>query len=428
MAKPIHNMLVSDDEYIRIKNKKQKMVVRLNDANNQLIKEGDKLAIINIRYKKDLVAKVKKIKKYKMMEEIAANVKPKKIGLNKTDLVNESTLGFTSSEVNIFGATGIEFKVQNFIFKKIFTTIFTILILAAIILCTVVALLLINDNSVKVFMNNAKGSKVDYMIVDMTPSYILTIVDGKVKEHDCLNKECSDINKTILVDDKTPSEAIDYLYKFTEELKYDMSKGFSVKITNKYDIDINKYKDSTLEYIDEATKNTLLSTLKSDSKILQTNNREYYKSLLNSLKSDFDYGKVYECKTSESNLECYFLIDKLKLTDIDINNPIDSLKTIVNNYSFYRVLNKFNIKTKINKNLELAVNIDDNIYTLNSKYEDLEMILLYKEKNEYINITDINLINPIVSIHNKTRKIEEKKEEPVNEVKKDNKENNTKKK
>ncbi len=411
MAKQMHNMLVNDDEYIRIKSKKQKMVVRLNDANNQLIKEGDKLAIINIRYKKELVAKVKKITRYRMMEEISANVKKKKLGLNKNDVINDTTLGFTAPEVKIFGATGIEFKVQNFILKKIFTSILTVVVLAVILLSTVIALLLINDNSVKTGMKNVKNTKIDYMIVDMVPSYILTIVDGKVKEYGCLNKECSSINKNILVTGKTPNDAIDYLYKFTEELKFDMTKGFKVRLTNKYDINLDKYQNSSLEYIDNTTKNRLLSTLKSDSKILQQNNGEYYKSLLKAIKSDFDYGKVYECKSFDNSLECYFLPDKIEITDMSISKPLDSVQTLINYYSIYRVLNKFNIKTKINKNLELSVDLDGHIYNFNPKYEDLKMILLYKEKNEYINIIDINLINPVVSAHLKTRKIENKEEQ-----------------
>lgn len=414
MGKPMHNMLVSDDEYIRIKSKKQKMVVRLNDANNQLIKEGDKLAIINIRYKKDLTAKVKKVTRYQMMEQIATNVKPKKLGLNKTTVLNDTTLGFTNPEVKLFGATGIEFKIQNFIFKKIFSAIITIFVLLAIILCTIVGLLLINDNGIKVAMSNVKNTKIDYMIVEMVPSYALKIVDGKVKEYDCLNKECQSINKTILVADKTPNDAVEYLYKFTEELKFDMSKGIKVKLTSKYDIELDKYQNSSFEYIDNATKTSLLSTLKSDSTILKDNNGEYYKSLLNAIKADFDYGKVYECKSSDNNLECYFLPDKIKITDLNINEPVDSVNTIMNYFSIYRVLNKFNIKTKINKNMELSVNIEDNIYTFNPKYKDLEMILLYKEKNEYINISDINLLNPIVSSHLKVRNIiddtEDKKE------------------
>lgn len=420
MGKPMHNLLVNDEEYLRIKSKKQNMVIRLNDANNQLIKEGDKLAIINIRYKKDLIGKVTRITRYQTIENISSMVKKKKLGLGKNDIINETTLGFTNPEIKIFGATGIEFKVKNFIFKRIFSAIMTVIVLAIIILCGILAVLLINDSSVKNSIKNVGNNKVDYMIVEMAPSYALTIIDGKVKAYDCLNKECEKINKTMLVTDKTPSEAIDYLYKFTEELRYDMSKGFKVKITDKYDINITKYKNSSLEYIDNATKDILFSSLKSDSKVLQQNNTNYYKSFLNALKSDFDYGKVYECKSSDNNLECYFLPDKITLTKLDIKNPIDSAKTIVNYFSIYRVLNKFNIKTKINKNLDLAVEIDGNIYDFNDKYECLEMILLYKEKDEYINIIDINLVNPIVSANLKTRKI------PVKEEVKDNNKTNNK--
>lgn len=184
-------------------------------------------------------------------------------------------------------------------------------------------------------INELSKDRTDYVFIEINPSFVLSIKDSKVSDIACLNDDCVSIYNDINVKGKTINESIDVVYNVSKEKGFDTSNGVKVKTTGNIDIDNKDY--VTVEYINETTKNELLSNVKNNESIKDNNNDDYYTNLWNELKQDSDYDNIYSCNMEDKELKCYF-------TDKFISASEENSFNGLSYSSLQKVLDKFGIK------------------------------------------------------------------------------------
>ncbi len=285
-----------------------------------------------------------------------------------------------------------------------------------------------NTKKMSSVINDVNKDKVSYVFVEINPSLVMTIKDDKVENISCLNNDCMTIYNELNVKGKNINESIDTIYNVSKEKGFDTSKG--VKLSSSDTINVEKKDYITIEYIDTTKEKELLNEVKNNEDIKNVDNGSYYDKLLEELKKDSDYDKVYSCNMNDNKeLECYIKLDTGINQDSDYdtsieNGLIDELFTNSSN-KILNTLKKFNFdvrdkKVNINgiefgyiplftangtpyKNALKATIIDviDNDVCNYDNLAKLENGKCQVENGFYIiPLNKVNLVNPISSVNN----------------------------
>ena len=158
---------------------------------------------------------------------------------------------------------------------------------------------------------------------------------------------------------------------------------------------------------------------------------DYNTKLLNELKSDKDYGKIYECSLADNEVKCYIKEDLLvgfTIDSADITKYLTKYDDIIPNINgINRVLNKFGMTTKGELELGIFYNpvyrvYKDNIEYFNyvdgetylSKYTYFETTMNCQNYRFYltkINLLDLDNLNKYIDV------IEDQPSEEISEDK-----------
>lgn len=204
-------------------------------------------------------------------------------------------------------------------------------------------------------INKISKDRIDYVFIEINPSFVLTIKENKVNDIACLNDDCVSIYNDIDVKGKSIGDSIDSLYNLAKEKGFDTSKGVKVKTTISLNFENKDY--ISIEFIDEISKQELLSNIKNNEEIKNNSNDDYYTKLWEELKKDKDYDNVYSCKMNDNKkLECYISFDNGVSEDLFSENTehddtsIGILKSQLTNASskVFNTLKKFNFDVKDN--------------------------------------------------------------------------------
>lgn len=339
--KVVHRIKVSKEEFKKIKKGKQTFIIRLNDEENQKIKSKDKIVI---KGKVDsFKKKLKEIHIYSTLEDLVNNVKKEQLGYKKKDNLNYEDLikDYKKEDIKKYGILGIELRPKKHIFRKI---LLGILILVLLFFSYRFIRSKIDEMNVKKInstINELAKEKIDYVFVEINPSFVLTIKDNKVSDVACLNDDCMSMYNDVDIKNKTISESIDNLFNLAKDKGFDTSNGVKIKTTIEIDVKGKDY--IAVEFINEPTKNELLSQVKNNEEIKDNNNDDYYSNLWNELKKDKDYDKVYSCSMDNDILHCYILKDFID-TEIELGDPLYLVKYSELASAFFRTLDKFGVK------------------------------------------------------------------------------------
>lgn len=184
-------------------------------------------------------------------------------------------------------------------------------------------------------LNELAKERIDYVFIEINPSFVLTIKDSMVNDVACLNNDCMTIYDELNVRGKNINESIDTIYNKSKEKGFDVSNGVKVKISNNVNIEVKEH--ITIEHIDSDKEQELLKEVKNNEEIKNVNNDDYYANLWEELKKDKDYDNLYTCKMVDKELKCYF--SEKFLTASNENNG-NGLKPS----DLSRVLDKFGIR------------------------------------------------------------------------------------
>ena len=394
--KQVYNISLDQDTFKRVKKNKLRIVLQLNNDDNQKINIKDKVTFIDEVSNKKCKKKVKKIYHY-------------------SDYKDAETK-FSKDDIKKFGVLGIEVNGNRHIFMKVVLGILILLLLRIGYYFIDKSLEQAKSKDVAVEVSEIQKDKLDYVFVDINPSFVLTIKDDKVEDVACLNDDCMAIYNEIDIKGKDINTSINELYSLSSIKGYNTTKGIRIKTTS--DVNIEKKDYITVEFISAADKDELLTNLKNNEDIKNNNNDGYYATLWESLKADGDYGDVYTCNMNNEELECYFtekfilsfLVDEEKLV-------LDYLgwKQQVNRY--YNTLDKFNVNHKMIDGLDYIIINDKeynpvsgvvrndvsilppNVLLRNTINEGTKSFSTYNEciqigSEEYIEFKDFNLLNP----------------------------------
>ena len=202
-------------------------------------------------------------------------------------------------------------------------------------------------------INEISKDRIDYVFIEINPSFVLTIKENEVNDIACLNDDCVSIYNDIDVKGKSIGDSIDSLYNLAKEKGFDTSKGVKVKTTISLNFENKDY--ISVEFIDETSKQELLSNIKNNEEIKNKSNVGYYTKLWEELKKDKDYDKVYACNMDNNELKCYIILQTGINKDSDYNveddtglNYLQSIFTDSTN-KILNTLKKFNFNVKNNK-------------------------------------------------------------------------------
>lgn len=316
--KQIHQLDLSDEQFQLIKKNKRKIELRLNDEKIQKIKVGDTIAFVNLETKRFLKRTVKKLHPYPNFKELYKNIKKRKLGYQRKESASYKDMEkyYVKEDIEKYGVVGIELKTKKKIIRKIFISLFIIILLIIGIYFIKNKMTEFNNRKINNAINELSKDKINYVFIEINPSFVLTIKDNKVDDIACLNDDCMSLYDDIDITNKNINDSFKYLYRLVQNKDFDVSNGVKVKITNN-DLEIETKDYITVEYIDEETKNELLSNVKNNEKIKDNSNYDYYTNLWNELKKDRDYDNVYSCSMNDDELECYFIMDALKSNIVD---------------------------------------------------------------------------------------------------------------
>lgn len=292
---------------------------------------------------------------------------------------------------------------KKHIFRKILLGLLVIVLLLFIISRISNFITNIKINKFRDNISSIEKEKISYVFIEINPSLVLTMKNGKVSDVACLNDDCIEIYNDIDIKGKSIDESIDNLYNLSKEKGYDVSNGVKVKTTDK--IEVKEKEHISIEYIDNTTKNELLSNIKNNEDIKNNNNDNYYANLWEELRKDEDYGIVYECNMNNEELECYIKKDFVISTHDGSKNVVDATMVwseMHNNLNrIYRVLKKFGINVKEDG---LIYNNPIGIITYNGVEYKSPEIYPTPEKIDYsakircdvyrFKLTEINLMKP----------------------------------
>ena len=399
---------VSKIEFRKIKSGKQTVLVRLNNSEDfKKIKNNSK---ITLQVKVDRFnKKVNDIKFYSNLDELSKNVEKKELGFKKKENFDYNSLieNYNNYDIKKYGFVVIEFKKKKHIFRKILLVIILLLFVKYFINNFITN---IKINKFKDSINNIEKEKISYAFIEINPSFVLAIKNGKVNDVACLNDDCIEIYNEIDVKGKTIDESVNNLYKLSKEKGYDTSNGVKIKTTDK--IEIKKKDYISIEYIDSSTKSNLLSNIKNNEQIKNSNDN-YYANLWEELKKDKDYGIVYECNMNNEELECNIKRDFAihSYTDEESKSMTDKI-TIARLWNteitpklskIARVLKKFNVEVGVDNELGFIINPIGYIYINGVKYSTvvIPQTTAYIEYDTKIRcdiygfkLIDINLLKP----------------------------------
>lgn len=326
----------TDSEFKRIKKGKQYLIIRINNEENGKIKVKDKIILKNGN--KKLKRKVLETKVFKNLEELSNNVTYRHFGYKKKDIFNHADLikDFTESDIKKYGLLGIRFKRKR---RKIRNLI----LIALGIFLLYGSINLVKDFKAKKLNDKISElikDKINYVFLEINPSFVLTVKNNVTQDIACLNKDCLSMYEYINIKEKDISESIDIIYNLAKEKGFDVSKGVYVKTTSNIEFTNKGY--LKIERIDFKKEQEFLNEVKNNDSIKNINNNDYYANLLKELKKDSDYDYTYTCNMDNSELKCYFTEKFLKIIgDLTIAD-IPKLPIIANDMS--RTLKRFNVK------------------------------------------------------------------------------------
>lgn len=349
MAKVELKQLIVDEElFKRVKKYKRTIYVLKDDISLQ---KNEKVEVINNKTSKKFKTKV--VKNYKMdnIAKLKENLKRKSKYIYPKDLeIND--------EINV-----IEFKYNKKIFIKLLLVVLSISLIIFIMSSVGDVLKEANDKKVTNTLNELEKEKISYVFIEINPQLVLAMKDNIVQDVACLNDDCMSFYDEIDIKGKSITDSIDNLYNLSKEKGFNVKDGVKVKATEQLNIENKDY--ITIEYIDESTKNELLSNVKNNEDI-KNNNKDYYTKLWDELKKDNDYGKIYTCNMNNEILECFikedmFVLDENDYTVVDLPFLMQKQNEVI------RVLNKFSLKTEVEV-LVPAVMEDMSVYINDIKF------------------------------------------------------------
>lgn len=377
MKKTLHQIKLNDDEFKKIKKNKQNIILKLNDDDYKNVSIKDKVLLVNGKNKSK--RRVKNLYNYSDVDELRKNIKNKQFGYKNNDIIDCDNLvkDYKKDEIKKYGLLGIEFNKNKHFFRKIVLGLVVIVLLIFGIRYINNKLDEVNSKKINKSINDLASERVDYAFIEINPYMMLRIKDNKVYDLTCLNEDCKKIYSDLDVKNKNINESIDLIYNVSKENGFDTSNGVKVKITGS--IEVNKRDYIMVEYINETTKNEIISNIW-DIKIENNSNDDYYSKLWEELKKDKDYDDVYTCSMNGKELECYFIIDAIRpsLLKLDLSAPADVLDFINKRNDISNTLKKFNINCDNGEHLK--------VYIDNKKYDYVENIEIGYEEVNMINI------------------------------------------
>lgn len=204
-------------------------------------------------------------------------------------------------------------KIKNNTKKHIFIKIMLGILILLLIIFTIFfinkLLLDFNNKKISSAIDKLEKEKINYVFIEINPSLVLTIKENKVNDVACLNDDCMSIYNEIDVKGKSIDDSIDNLYNLSKEKGFAVSNGVIVKSTD--ELKIADKDHVKVEYINDTTKNDLLSNVMNNENIKDNSNDDYYTKLWKELKKDSEYDKVYTCKMNNNELECYFIMSAI---------------------------------------------------------------------------------------------------------------------
>ncbi len=364
------------EEFKKIKKDKKNIISCLNNNEFEDIKLNDKIILKNGN--KKLKKKVKQLYRCSTFEELSKNIDKKKLVFNKKEIFDYEN--YNNDDIKKYSFVVIKFKRKKHIFRKILLGILIIVLLLFIKSTINNFITNIKINKFKDSINNIEKEKISYVFVEINPSLVLTIKDNEVNDIACLNDDCMTIYDELNVKGKNINDGIDIIYNVSKEKGFDISNG--VKLSSTDNITIDKKDYITVEYIDTTKEKELLTEVKNNEKIKNSNDN-YYANLWEELKKDEDYGIVYECNMNNEELECKikkdFIIhtytneESQSITDIVTIVRIWNTEITPNLNKIARVLKKFNIEVSVDNELGSIPNPIGYIYFNGVKYSTVEI-------------------------------------------------------
>lgn len=242
-----------------------------------------------------------------------------------------------------------------------------------------------NNEKMNTIMEEIKNDQSSYVFVEVNPYFALELQGNNVQNMWCLNDDCEKIKSKIDIQSKTLSESIEILYQISKDNGFDITNGVTLKSSQNIFENIKELSYVNVESI----------ALEEQKKILESidaTTESFNSSELDKLKTDEDYGYIYECNDDLS--ECYI--------KNDLHVSFDSLEAYMKGqlpilYRIRNVLNRFGIETVSAKEMGILEEPFFIIYINGKKFTALddERYLVEVDCGEYtIKLTEINLMNP----------------------------------
>lgn len=228
-----------------------------------------------------------------------------------------------------------------------------------------ISLVLFINNSVKNLISKKVINDVEKIknkeeiiaIVDINPSIALKIKNGTVIESKCLDKDCNDLlekmnyNYNDNLNNQKLSKVLNEFYEGARKYGYDTSNGITVSSSSSsVEVLLNDVKEATYKSITIAEEN---KTLKDANIIFQESEltkEEYNNKLLEKLRDDPDYGKLFTCDIYDEEVKCYmidFMAEIMKeFGKQSLLSKIAELESTI--FKFRNLLKKFDVKYELN--------------------------------------------------------------------------------
>lgn len=326
-------------------------------------------------------------------------------------------------------------KKKKRIFLKIILCLLALIILFILIKLGINYIHNIKDKKINNKISELSSEKVDYVFVEINPSLVLMVENEKIKKVSCLNNDCMTMLSDLHINNMKIMDGINDIYELAREKSFDTSKGVKIKSTTYIEAEKYNYDFITVEYITEKQKDNLLEEV-IGSKDELLDNGTYYEKLWTELKKDSDYSKVYDCKMDNNELECNFIKKAITPSIIDIYADFINVdEWLTSGDNVIRTLKKFGFNVKKD---EVEINgvsygYSPVFYYNDEKHENVlitepkeklsdEYCEFVENKNciiktgvQFIEIGDMNLVNPIINSNNIIFHSNGLKEEIVNQ-------------
>lgn len=247
----------------------------------------------------------------------------------------------------------------------------------------------INKNSKKMesIVNEVKENNVNYIFLDINPSFTLVMQNDVVSQVICRNDDCTKLKNSINIEGKTLINAVDEIYNTATEKGYDTKNGVYIKTTTPLSQKLNT-NYIHIETIEKDEEENLLKENIDKIEIELTDNEK----LIEKLKKDEDYGNIYTCSIINNNVECY-LNNNMKSNG---ETQLLLLKRVA------AVLNRFGIKTESAWEMGVVEEPLFKLYIDGTKFVNLggnginnmSYIGTYNCGDVRFNLKDLNLLTP----------------------------------